>query len=129
MHTTAELWLGSLYVLAFGVFLGLIFWSERRPRERQRFLLPPPTSSAEATALEALAAMRDLVHQIGNNAHELALQFEVALNATNAQEQKEVREALRITLHRFIDITHQVAQIDARLSGYSPDAPRVTTKG
>lgn len=73
--------------------------------------------------------MRDLVHQIGNNAHELALQFEVALNATNAQEQKEVREALRITLHRFIDITHQVAQIDARLSGYSPDAPRVTTKG
>jgi hypothetical protein len=127
MQNFADLWLGSLYVLTFGVCFGMILWTERRPRERNDFPLPPPPSTAEATALEALSTMRTLVHQIGNTAHELALQFDLALTTTDNQQQQEVREMLRSSLHRFIDITHQVAQLDSRLSGYSPnDPPRRT---
>lgn len=122
MHNPADLWLGALYVLTFGVFFGAIIWTERRT-ERSPFVLPQPALTAEATALEALAAMRGLVHQIGNNAHELALQFDLALNTTDEVEQKEIRDMLRTSLHRFLEITHQVAQLDNRLSGYSPNDP------
>ena len=120
MPNFADLWLGSLYLVTFGVFFGLVFWTERRDRGAG-FLAPPSTSSkAEETALEALLEMRGLVHQIGDNAHELALQFDLALNTTDEEQQREIRDMLRVSLHRFIDITHTVAQLDGRLSGYSP---------
>ena len=121
MHDFANLWLGSLYVLTFGVFFAAMFWSERRERSAPSLYLPQPANAAEATALEALSAMRGLVHQMGNTAHELALQFDLALNTTDANEQQEVREMLRVSLHRFLDITHEVAKLDSRLSGYQPN--------
>lgn len=126
MHNLAYLWLGSLYVLAFGVCFALVFWAKRREHGASEFYLPPPAAgTAEATALDALLTMRGLVHQMGNNAHELALQFDLALNTTDDGKQKEVRDMLRLSLHRFIDITHQVAQLDARLSGQAyPTRPR-----
>ncbi|MBI2677839.1 MAG: hypothetical protein HYX28_03565 [Candidatus Koribacter versatilis] len=120
MHDLTNLWLGSLYLLAFGVCFGLVFWAERREHRASAFHLPPPAAgTAEATALDALLTMRGLVHQIGNNAHELALQFDLALNTTDDEKQKEVRAMLRLSLHRFIDITHEVAKLDSRLSGQS----------
>ncbi|MDP9268437.1 MAG: hypothetical protein M3P27_08960 [Acidobacteriota bacterium] len=124
MHPATDLWLGSLYVLTLGVSFAAALWIRRRDGGRSNFILPPPTSSAEATALAALSAMRTLIHQIGNNAHELALQFDLALTTTDERKQKEVRDMLRTSLHRFIDISHQVAQLDSRLSGYSPTDPK-----
>jgi len=121
MNHPADLWLASLYILTFGVSFAAILWTERRP-DRSPFVLPAPT--AEGTALEALSAMRGIIHQIGNNAHELALQFDLALNTTDEAKQTEVREMLRTSLHRFIEITHQVAQLDNRLSGSSPERQR-----
>jgi cytochrome b561 len=123
MHDLANLWLGSLYVLTFGVCFAAVAWTERHAGGRPVFVFPPMSDVAQSTALEALSTMRGLVHQIGNNAHELALQFDLALNTTDAQKQEEVREMLRISLHRFIDITHQVAQLDSRLSGCLPTDP------
>ena len=120
MHDLANLWLGSLYVLTFGVGLAAMLWSDRRERTSPGFYLPPPANAAEATALEALSAMRGLVHQLGNTAHELALEFDIVINTTDEHEQQEVREMLRVSLHRFLDVTHQVAQLDSRLTGYSP---------
>ena len=120
MQTLSDLWLSSLPVLTFGVCFGLVFWSHRRDRAAFGYPLPPLPPSAQATALEALSTIRGFVHQIGNNAHELALQFDLALNTTDASKQKEVQDMLRASLHRFIDITHQVAQLDSRLSGYTP---------
>jgi hypothetical protein len=122
MQEFANLWLASLYLLAFGVCFGIVVWAERRRGPNPMFLPPPAAHTAEATALEALLTMRGLVHQIGNNAHELALQFDLALNTADEQKQKEIRDMLRTSLHRFIDITHQVAQLDSRLSGYTPPA-------
>jgi hypothetical protein len=124
MHDFANLWLASLYLLAFGVCFGIVVWAERRRGPNPIFLPPPPLHTAETTALEALMTMRGLVHQIGNNAHELALQFDLALNTADEQKQKEIRDMLRTSLHRFIDITHQVAQLDSRLSGYTPTVTR-----
>jgi hypothetical protein len=119
LHNPTDLWLASLYVLTFGTCLSAIVWSERG-QERSGFVLPQPASTAEATALEALSAMRGIIHQIGNNAHELALQFDLALHTTDEQKQNEVRDMLRTSLHRFIEITHQVAQLDSTLSGNHP---------
>ena len=82
--------------------------------------------AADETAMEALAMMRGLIHQLGNNAHELALQFDLALNSDDAEEQKQIQDQLRTSLHRFINITHEVSQIDARLTGYQPPKDRHT---
>jgi hypothetical protein len=124
MHDFSNLWLGALYVLTFGVCFAAIAWSDRHDRREPTapapFYVPPPANPAEATALEALSAMRALVHQIGNTAHELALEFDLALNTTDEQQQQEVRDMLRDSLQRFLEITHQVAQLDTRLSGNSP---------
>jgi hypothetical protein len=126
MAKFAELWLVALYVLSFGIALGMLLWYERKRAGRPVQLPRPATTPAEETAMEALFAMRGLIHQLGNNAHELALQFDLVLNVADEREQQLIRDRLRLTLHRFNDITHQVSQIDARLSGYVPRGPQTT---
>lgn len=118
MADLAQLWLAGLYVVTFAVAIVGFLWYERVHRDRP-FLPPPPGhSEAEATAMEALLTMRGLIHQLGNNAHELALQFELVMSTTDEVQQQQIRDRLRIALHRFTEITHQVSQVDARLTGY-----------
>ena len=119
MHPLADIWLTALYVVSFGSLFALIFVNERNRLFDHRGPVQP-----DETAMEALAMMRGLIHQLGNNAHELALQFDLALNSNDPQQQKEIRENLRHSLHRFINITHEVSQIDARLTGYQPPKDR-----
>lgn len=118
MGSFAELWLVGLYVLSLGVAFGAFLWFERTHGDRPWLPAVQPHSQAEETALEALSAMRGLIHQLGNNAHELALQFDLVVNSPELAQQPQMRERLRLSLHRFTTITHQVAQMDARLTGY-----------
>ncbi|HTK94383.1 MAG TPA: hypothetical protein VL382_02000 [Terriglobales bacterium] len=122
MHSFADLWLAGLYVVSFGMLFAFVAVHERRHFKTSR----PSGLAADETAMEALAMMRGLIHQLGNNAHELALQFDLALNSDDAEEQKQIRDQLRTSLHRFINITHEVSQIDARLTGYQPPKDRNT---
>lgn len=127
MSNFAELWLAGLYLTSFGVAIGAFVWYERAHGERV-FMAPPGAQShAEATALEALFTMRGLIHQLGNNAHELALQFDLVMTTDDEAEKAHIRDRLRLALHRFTEITHQVAQVDARLTGYSASSSSKTT--
>ena len=126
MSNFAELWLAGLYFVSFGVAVASFIWYERTQGDRAFLFARAGRSEAEATALEALFAMRGLIHQLGNNAHELALQFDVALNSTDESQQAQVREQLRHSLHRFTQITHQVSEIDARLTGYATSKNKTT---
>ncbi len=120
VHSLADIWLTSLYVISFGALFAFIFVHERRHAElHPRFVTP-----ADQTAMEALTMMRTLIHQLGNNAHELALQFDLALSTSDPEQQQQIREQLRHSLHRFINITHEVSQVDARLTGYQPPKDR-----
>ena len=121
VHSLADMWLTALYVVSFGSLFAFIFVHERRRMFENRPPAPPP---AEQTAMDALQMMRTLIHQLGNNAHELALQFDLALNTEDPAQQQQIREHLRNSLHRFISITHEVSQVDARLTGYQPPADR-----
>jgi hypothetical protein len=123
MQDYTNLWLGALYLTTFGVCFGAMFWVDRR--EFSGDFLPPPSprAAAEATALEALSAMRGIVHQIGNNTHELAMLFDLAITTADVQEQQQLRDQLRATLHRFIEITHHVAELDTRLTGHAGYVP------
>jgi len=126
MSSLTELWLAGLYFVSFGVAVAAFIWYEHAQGERT-FLFPRAgRSEAEATALEALFAMRGLIHQLGNNAHELALQFDMVVNTKDEAQQAQVRERLRQSLHRFTQITHQVSEIDARLTGYSHSGQKTT---
>jgi hypothetical protein len=128
MGSFGELWLAGLYLLSFAVAIGSFVWYERSQGERT-FLFPRAgRSEAEATAMEALFAMRGLIHQLGNNAHELALQFDLVMTTTDDAEQAQIRERLRLALHRFTEITHQVSQVDARLTGYVSPSHQKTTE-
>ena len=118
MELHVEVWLMALYGVIFGVCFGLALWYHKRGYpDEPRTSVPPPQPDAEATALDALLTMRALVHQLANNVHELALQFDFALTTTDEQEQREVRDRLRTSIHRFTEISHQVAQIDGSLAG------------
>jgi dihydrodipicolinate synthase/N-acetylneuraminate lyase len=117
VQSLADIWLMSLYVISFGSLFAFIFVHEHRRLAADR---PRVFTPADETAMEALLMMRGLVHQLGNNAHELALQFDLALNTDDQQQQQQIRDNLRSSLHRFIAITHEVSQIDARLTGYQP---------
>ena len=118
MDLHIQVWLMALYGVIFGVCFGLALWYQRRGYpDEQRTPAHAPQPDAEATALDALLTMRALVHQLANNVHELALQFDFALTTTDEQEQREVRDRLRTSIHRFTEISHQVAQIDGTLAG------------
>jgi len=124
MVSFPELWLAGLYLVSFVVAVGAFAWYERSQGERSFLFTHAGRSEAESTALEALFTMRGLVHQLGNNAHELALQFDLAMNATDPAQQQQIRDRLRVALHRFTEITHQVSQVDARLTGYTHPTTR-----
>ena len=118
MDLHVQVWLMALYGVIFGVCFGLALWYHRRGYpDEQHTHAGPRQPDAEATALDALLTMRAIVHQLANNVHELALQFDFALNTQDAREQQEVRDQLRTSLHRFTEISHQVAQIDGTLAG------------
>lgn len=123
MENNSELWLAGLQALIVVTFLVAVVWRERKYPSRD---LTPSSAvaatspSAEAVALEALLAMRGLVHQLANNIHELALQFDLALSMKDEQKIQEVRSELRTRLHKFTEITHEVARLDARLAGVQP---------
>ncbi len=118
MDLHIQVWLMALYGVIFGVCFGLALWYHRRGYpDEQRTPARAPQPDAEATALDALLTMRALVHQLANNVHELALQFDFALTTTDEREQQEVRDRLRTSIHRFTEISHQVAQIDGTLAG------------
>ena len=126
MANFAELWLAGLYFVSFGVAVAAFIWYEHAQGERTFLFARAARSEAESTALEALFAMRGLIHQLGNNAHELALQFDVVMNTQDEAQQAQVRERLRQSLHRFTQITHQVSEIDARLTGYKSPSGKTT---
>ena len=126
MSNFAELWLAGLYFVSFGVAVASFIWYERAQGERAFLFARGGRTEAEDTALEALFAMRGLIHQLGNNAHELALQFDMVLNTPDEAQQSQVREKLRQSLHRFTQITHQVSEIDARLTGYNKSSQKTT---
>ena len=126
MSNFAELWLAALYFVSFGVAVASFIWYERSQGERAFLFARAGRSEAESTALEALFAMRGLIHQLGNNAHELALHFDMILNSTDEGQQAQVRDRLRQSLHRFTEITHQVSEIDARLTGYKRSSHKTT---
>ncbi|HSE48924.1 MAG TPA: hypothetical protein VLA96_06915 [Terriglobales bacterium] len=126
MANFAELWLAGLYFVSFGVAVAAFIWYEHAQGERTFLFARAARSEAESTALEALFAMRGLIHQLGNNAHELALQFDMVMNTKDEAQQAQVRERLRQSLHRFTQITHQVSEIDARLTGYKSSSAKTT---